>query len=72
MSGYMIAEVWCDDCDTRVVAEDEGSLRDLRASLREEGWVRRRPERRRPDTGDRLIDLCEPCSASGRSPEEER
>jgi hypothetical protein len=56
MAGYMVAELWCDDCLERTQTEDQGTLRDLRASLREEGW-----RRVRPAGGGRLIDLCEHC-----------
>lgn len=54
MAGYMIAEVWCDECLDRVQIEDQGTLREFRAQLREEGWRRRR-------TSEGLVDLCESC-----------
>jgi len=69
MSGYVIAEVWCDLCGTREVAADEGPLRALRAELRDAGWQRVRPSTtedhqaaRRHGTGMRLLDVCPNCA----------
>ena len=70
MSGYTIAEIWCDlpRCDTpRRVAEDVGTLRGLRAVAREQGWVRRRAtdaDLAEPVSTHRvgdLIDVCPDC-----------
>lgn len=68
MSGYMIAEVWCDICLEREVAEDEGDLRSWRAELRDRGWRRKRPTTpaevaaaERHGTGRRLLDVCPDC-----------
>ena len=55
MSGYMIAEVWCEDCSDRIAADDEGTLRDHRANLREAGWRRVRRD-------GLLVDLCSDCA----------
>lgn len=70
MSGYMIAEVWCDICGDREVSEDEGPLRGHRENLREQGWRRKRPatagELRAAatlGTHNRLIDVCPDCAA---------
>ena len=42
MAGFMVPEVWCDRCSLREQSEDEGTLRELRADLRLDRWVRRR------------------------------
>lgn len=55
MAGYMIAEVWCEHCGRREVADDEGTLREHRADLREEGWLRIR-------RNEGLIDVCPLCA----------
>jgi len=55
MAGFMVPEVWCDRCSLREQSEDEGTLRELRADLRLDGWVRRR-------TAEGLIDLCYRCA----------
>ncbi len=55
MSGYMVAEVWCEVCLDREVAEDTGTLRDHRADLRQYGWRRWR------DAAKGLIDVCPDC-----------
>ena len=69
MTGYTIAEVWCDICSERLVAEDEGTLRDHREGLRYDGWVRRRPrgaERERAGLAPNgLIDVCPTCVEEG-------
>lgn len=54
MAGCMVPEVWCDGCSLRKQSEDEGTLRELRADLRLDGWVRRW-------TAEGLIDLCYRC-----------
>ncbi len=58
MAGFMVPEVWCDRCSLREQSEDEGTLRELRADLRLDGWVRRR-------TAEGLIDLCYRCADKG-------
>lgn len=50
MSGYLIAEVWCDGCSVKVRADDEGDVDYLRGDLAGEGWH---------DNGD--IDWCPNC-----------
>ena len=57
MAGFMVPEVWCDRCSLREQSEDEGTLRELRADLRLDGWVRRR-------TAEGLIDLCYRCAGT--------
>ena len=58
MAGYMIPEVWCDSCGLTERPEDECTLRELRADLRLDGWVRRRVD-------ERLYDLCPRCASPG-------
>lgn len=55
MSGYLISEVWCDICLRREVADDEGTLRDWRGFLRDDGRARRR-------VNGELLDLCPSCA----------
>lgn len=62
MTGFMIAEVWCDECGLRVVAEDEGTLRSHRANLRDEGWFRLRNR-----VSGEFVDLCPSCIAKAPS-----
>ena len=38
MSAYMVPEVWCDNCLHRVPADAESTIRELRASLKAQGW----------------------------------
>lgn len=55
MVGFMVPEVWCDACSLREQSEDGGTLRELRADLRLDGWVRRW-------AAEGLYDLCPRCA----------
>jgi hypothetical protein len=55
VSGYLIAEVWCDICLHREVADDECMMSEWRANLRDRGWVRRW-------INSELLDICPSCA----------
>lgn len=38
MTGFMVPEVWCNDCGEREPADGETTLTALRANLADSGW----------------------------------
>lgn len=72
MAGYMIAEIWCDSCGTRIQIEDLGTLTELRTNLHEDGWCWHRTDtyyglvsiefrRRFLCSHQKLVDFCPGC-----------
>lgn len=67
MAGYMVAELWCDNCHERVQTEGQATLREHRALLHEQGWCAHRvasiPEvwsanKFGLDKTQKLVDFC--------------